>query len=263
MATRKTALVTGASGGIGLELAKLLAADGHDLVLVARSEDRLQQIAAELALAHQISAHVVPMDLARPNAGELVSQALGDKQLTIDVLVNNAGFGAYGPFAELALEDVLGMMQVNMVALTQLTRLLLPPMLARRSGKILNVASTAAFQPGPFMAVYFASKAYVLSFSEALASEVAGTGVTVTAVCPGPIQSGFQDRARMGASKMVYGKKLVGPESTARAALAALNCGKPAVIPGFSNKLLALVASLAPRRFVTWVTRRMLERTDG
>jgi len=258
--TRSTALITGASGGIGLALAKLLAADGHNLVLVARSEDRLRQIADELSLAHRISANVVAVDLARANAAELVVQALGEKQLTVDLLVNNAGFGAYGPFAENPLDDVLGMIQVNVLALSHLTRLLLPAMLARGSGKILNMASIAAFQPGPLMAVYFATKAYVLSFSEALASEVAGTGVTVTVACPGPIQSGFQERSGMGAAKLIHGKKLVGPEPAAQAALQALKSGKTVVIPGFSNKLLALAARRAPRRLATWVAHRVLRR---
>jgi len=257
---RSTALVTGASSGIGLALAKLLAADGHDLVLVARSEDRLRQLGDELAAAHRINAHVIPVDLARPNAAELVLKALQEKQLSVDVLVNNAGFGTYGPLAENPVEDVVGMIQVNILALSHLTRLLLPPMLERARGKILNIASIAAFQPGPLMAVYFATKAYVLSFSEALASEVAGSGVTVTVACPGPIQSGFQERSGMGASKLVYGKKLVGPESAARAALQALKSGKTVVIPGLSNKLLALAASRAPRRLATWMAHRVLRR---
>ena len=179
-----TALVTGASSGIGLELATLLAKDRHDLVLVARGRERLDGVARGLTEEFGVAATVLPADLTDPSAPIDIALALAERKLAIDILVNNAGFGVYGFFAQTPLEKELAMIQVNITALTHLTKLLLPGMLERRRGRILNVASTAAFQPGPLMAVYYATKAYVLSFSEALANETAGTGVTVTALCP-------------------------------------------------------------------------------
>ena len=182
---KETALITGASSGIGLDLARLFAKDGHDVVLVARSEGKLREIAAELERDFGMTAHVIVADLAKPDAPQtLVAQLPVD----VDVLVNNAGFGVLGPFVETDLAKELEMIQVNVVALTHLTKLLLPPMVARRRGRVLNVASTAAFQPGPLMAVYYATKAYVLSFSEAIADELRDSGVTVTALCPGPTE---------------------------------------------------------------------------
>ena len=184
-----TVLITGASGGIGEQLARLFAAHRYDLVLVARSVDKLQSLSAELARAHGIQSRVLPADLADPGAPPRLFEALQDA--AIDVLVNNAGFGARGAYAQIDYQLEARMIQVNVAALAHLTRLFLPGMLARRTGKILNVASTAAYVPGPFMAVYYASKAFVLSFSEALAEEVQGSGVTVTALIPGPTETNF------------------------------------------------------------------------
>jgi len=196
-----TALVTGASSGIGLELARLFAGDGHDLVLVARSEGRLREIGEQLETAHGITATVVASDLSKPNAARDLVEALRAALIEIDVLVNNAGFGLSGAFIDNDPRTQLDMLQVNVVALTELTRLLLPPMVARRSGRILNVASTAAFAPGPLAAVYGATKAYVLSFSEAIGEELRHSGVTVTALCPGPTQSGFSAAAGAGSTR--------------------------------------------------------------
>src|SRR3989475_8551934 len=200
-----TALITGASSGIGLELARVLAEHGHDGGLVARSEATLQSLAAELK-ARDVRAHVIVVDLSAPGAAKAVVDRVRDLALEIDVLVNNAGYGVYGPFLETSLDAELAMIRVNIVALTELTKRLLPAMVARKRGKILNVASTAAFLPGPLMAVYYATKAYVLSFSEAIANELEGTGVTVTALCPGPTASGFQAAARLEESRLVAGE---------------------------------------------------------
>ena len=193
----ETVLVTGASSGIGLELAKCFAADGCRLVLVSRKGIVLEALATELRKAHKIQAQVITADLAQPESPTRLLAHLQNAGLKVDVLVNNAAFGAQGKFVELPLGRQLEMLQVNMTTLTHLTGLLLPGMVERRRGGVLNVASTAAFQPGPGMAIYYATKAYVLSFSEALAEELAGTGVTVTAVCPGPTATNFGTAANM------------------------------------------------------------------
>jgi short-subunit dehydrogenase len=194
---KKTALITGASGGIGLDLARLFAEGGYDVVLVARTESKLKELATELASKHGVSARAVAADLADPAAPAQLMERLKAEGVQVDVLVNNAGYGGYGTFAETELDAELKMIQLNISALTALSKAVLPGMLARKSGRILNVASTAAFQPGPLMAVYYATKAYVLSFSEALANETKGTGVTVTCLCPGPTKTGFQQQAKM------------------------------------------------------------------
>src|ERR1700723_489566 len=196
-----TALITGASGGIGEALARIFAAQKHDLVLVARTEDKLQSLSAELSRAHGIQSRVLAADLTDPTAPPRLFQAIQDQGVTIDALVNNAGFGKRGAYAEIDYEIEARMIQLNVTTLAHLTRLFLPGMLERRSGKILNVASTAAFVPGPFMAVYYASKAFVLSFSEALAEEARDTGVHVSCLCPGATKSQFRARAGTGATR--------------------------------------------------------------
>lgn len=253
------ALVTGASSGIGLALARILAEHGHDLVLVARREDKLVQLGEELARSDGINYRVIAADLAGPRASEEVVARLSSLAVRVDVLVNNAGFGLHGPFAQAPLDAQLDMVQVNIVALTALTGLLLPSMVARRAGRILNVASTAAFQPGPMMAVYYATKAYVLSFSEALANELAGTGVTVTALCPGPTRSEFQATARMQSARLVRMMKLPEAHSVALAGYEGLMRGRRIVIPGWTNRLGAQLVRLAPRAWVTGVVRRLHE----
>jgi short-subunit dehydrogenase len=253
-------LVTGASSGIGLDLARKFAAEKFDLVLVARSEDKLREVADGLAHEHGITATVLPADLARPGAASELVQALEVKGLTIEVLVNNAGMGMYGPFAEGELAEELRLLQVNVVALTELARLLLPRMIARGSGRILNVASTAAFQPGPLMAIYYASKAYVLSLSEALANEVAGTGVTVTALCPGPTKTDFFSRAQMEESRLAQRRAVMTSAEVARRGFDGLMRGKTVVIPGLNNRLLANAVRFLPRKTVTWLVRSAQER---
>ncbi len=259
---KMTALVTGASGGIGEELARLFAADGHDLVLVARSRDKLARLAEELGARHGVRARVLPADLARPEAPREIFEELGRAGVPVDALVNNAGFGSYGPFAETDLGQELELLQVNVVALTHLTKLFLPGMLARRRGYVMNVASTAAFQPGPLMAVYYASKAYVLSFSEALSNECGGTGVRVSALCPGPTETGFVAAAGMGDSKL-FDRAVMDARTVAAEGYRGMLAGKAIVIPGLRNSLLARSIGFFPRNLVTKVVRGIQEKRNS
>ena len=254
---RSTVLITGASGGIGLQLATLFARDHYDLVLVARSEKKLEQLAEQLRMQFDVSVKILVKDLSIPSSPDEIYAELNQAAIEIDVLVNNAGFATYGFFAQTDLVAELQMMQLNMVTLTHLTKLLLPGMQQRKQGKILNIASTAAFQPGPLMAVYYASKAYVLSFSEAIANELKGSGVTVTALCPGPTASGFQSRAAMEQSKLVRGQKIMDVEVVAEIGYRGLMKNKTVVVPGLKNKLLAFSIRLMPRNLVTQIVRDM------
>ncbi|MBV9925719.1 MAG: SDR family oxidoreductase [Acidobacteria bacterium] len=256
-----TALVTGASGGIGEELARLFAADGHDLVLVARSREKLERLAEELQGKHGVSARVLVSDLARPESPREIFEGLGADGVRVDALVNNAGFGSYGPFAETDLKSELDLLQVNVVALTHLSKLFLPGMVARRRGYLMNVASTAAFQPGPLMAVYYASKAYVLSLSEALANECAGTGVVVSALCPGPTETGFVAAAGMEQSKL-FDLGAMTARDVAAAGYRGLLAGKTIVIPGLRNSLVARSIGFLPRGLVTKVVRGIQEKRN-
>jgi short-subunit dehydrogenase len=254
--SRGTALVTGASSGIGLELARILGANHFDLVVTARSEDRLRALAAEITAASGASVRVVASDLAHPEGPEAVARAVPDG---VDVLVNDAGFATHGPFAETPLAAELDEIQVNVVALTHLTKLLLPAMRARGSGKILNVASTAAFVPGPFMAVYYATKAYVLSFSVALAEELAGTGVSVTVLCPGATRTGFEGRAGVEGTRLFRSGHVMGAREVAEAGYAGLMAGRTVVVPGVLNRLVASSSALAPRRVLAKIARALNE----
>ena len=257
-----TALITGASSGIGYELALVFARNGYRLVVVARDRVRLDSLAQTLQTRHGASVVVLPHDLSRPSAPNDLMRDLANASVEVDVLVNNAGFGTHGPFAQSDMDAQLRMMQVNMAALTHLTRLVLPGMLARRAGKILNVASTAAFQPGPMMAVYYASKAYVLSFSEALANELAGTGVSVTALCPGPTKTEFQARANVGHTKMMS-ERIMTAVDVALAGYQGLMAGKTIVIPGARNKLIAFAVRLLPRALVRRAVRRIQDHRSA
>lgn len=257
-----TALVTGASGGIGEELARLFAADGHDLVLVARSKEKLERLAAELGEKHDVKAHVAARDLAQPNVPQGIFDELNHEGVTIDALINNAGFGSYGLFAETDARAELELLQVNIVALTHLTKLFLPGMIARGKGYVMNVASTAAFQPGPLMAVYYASKAYVLSFSEALSNETEGTGVKVSALCPGPTATNFVAAAGMGRSKL-FDDNVMDARTVAEDGYRGLLAGKRVVIPGFKNSLVARAVGFLPRRLVTNAVRRIQDARES
>lgn len=251
----RTALVTGASGGIGRELATLFARDGRDVVVVARSEEALIDLGTRLQDEYGVTVTVVVKDLAEPDSPAEIQSALADRGIEVDVLVNNAGFATYGRFLDTDLDRERDELQVNVVAVTELTKRFLPGMVDRGEGRVLNVASTAAFQPGPLMAVYYASKSYVLSFSEALAAELDGTGVTVTALCPGPTDTGFQSRAQMGAAKLVQGD-LQDPAEVARAGYRGMQAGEAVVVPGLRNKLLSVAVRLLPRRVVRSMVKR-------
>jgi short-subunit dehydrogenase len=249
------ALITGASAGIGYELSKLLAQDGYSLVLLARDANRLESVATELKNAHHIEVQTIVKDLSLHQAAEQVHEQL--KDLEIDVLINNAGFGSYGAFATTDKDKETSMMQTNMVALTTLTKLFLPDMLERGYGRILNVASLAAFQPGPFMAVYYATKAFVLHFSEALAEELAGTGVTVTALCPGAVATNFQKEASMERSSLVADKTILDAASVAKTGYTAMLSGRRIVIPGLQGKLFVFAERFATRKFITRMVSRI------
>lgn len=259
-ATKQTALITGASSGIGADLARLFARGGYDLVLTARGEDALETLAKELREKHGATVDVVPADLGKPGGADGLVERLGGRQ--VDVLVNNAGIGQAGPFVELGGDGEAQMLELNMIAPTRLTRLLLPGMIERGSGRIMNVASTAAFQPGPLMAGYYATKAYLLSLSEALAEELRGSGVTVTALCPGPTATGFQERAEMTETRLAK-SGMMSSMAVARAGYAGMRKGKPLVVPGFRNKVLIGIVRVWPRSLVRRVVRRMNARPGG
>jgi hypothetical protein len=254
-AERRTALVTGGSGGIGLELAKVLARNEFDIVLVARSRDTLEAAAGQLEGQHDVTVHVFAADLRRPDAPEAIADFVSNENIPIEVLVNNAGFGLGGEFAETDVTRELEMIQVNIAALTHLTKLFLPQMIKRKSGRILNLASTAAFQPGPLQAVYYASKAYVLSFSEALAEELRDTGVTVTALCPGPTRTDFASTAGVGNSRLFTLFGVAEADDVAEYGFQAMMAGKRVAIPGFRNKLVAQANRFSPRALTAKVAR--------
>lgn len=264
---RRTALVTGASGGIGAELARLFARDGWDVVLVARSRDGLEKVGRELAQAYGAGCHVVPADLADPASPQAVYDAVQGLGLQVDALVNNAGFGLMGSFVDTGggepateLRRELEMLQVNVVALTHLSKLFLPAMVQRRRGYLLNVASTAAFQPGPLMAVYYASKAYVLSFSEALSVELAGTGVTATALCPGPTRTEFQAAAKMEDSRLFRLGHVMTAAEVAETGYNAMRAGKSSVVTGVANRVMAAGTRFIPRRVAARMAKMAQER---
>ncbi|HET7815034.1 MAG TPA: SDR family oxidoreductase [Candidatus Baltobacteraceae bacterium] len=249
------AIVTGASGGLGWEFAQLLAQAGYDLVLIARSETKLEANASTIRAKFGINADVIALDLSLPGA----SQTIFERVPECDVLVNNAGFANNGKFAQLSEETISSEVNLNVVALTELTRLYLPGMLASGSGRIMNVASTAGFLPGPNMAVYYATKAYVISFSEALAEEVRGTGVSVTVLCPGATETGFADRAKVHTTRLFLAPK-ADAASVARAGIAGMMRGKRIVIPGVMNKLVAFSPKISPRGFLVWLSGKLVER---
>jgi len=251
-------LVTGASSGIGLELARLFAADGYRVVLTGRNRRALEDLARELTDRHQATSVVLPRDLADPKAPDDIFRELDQAAVAVDVLVNNAGYGVLGRFAEADLTAQLGMLQVNMAALTHLTWLALNRMVPRKAGKILNVASTAAFQPGPLLAVYFATKAYVLSFSEALSEELRSSGITVTALCPGPTQTDFQRRAGMRET-IVMSRGVMTAQAVALAGYRGLMRGQRLVVPGLQNRALARAARILPKPLVLRVVRAIQE----
>jgi short-subunit dehydrogenase len=259
-----TALITGASSGIGLELAKLFARDRYDLVLVARRREKLETLGKDLTTRHGIRCTAIAADLADPAAPGEIARELEAASVAVDVLVNNAGFGELGPFADTDLDTARRMIEVNVTALTVLTKLFLPGMLARRRGRILNVASTAGFAPGPLMAVYYATKAYVISLSEALTEELRGSGVSVTVLCPGPTMTEFQAVAHMESTRLFRLPGVVmDAAAVARAGYAGLMRGKRMVVPGLFNQVLPLVIRFSPRAMVVRVARLFQEKVRG
>lgn len=255
---RKTVLITGGSRGIGYELAKIFAASGHELILVAKEEPRLRAVGTELGRQYGVPVRVIATDLAVSGSAERIVEEIRRKSLRVDFLINNAGFGIFGLFEKNSVARGIAMMRVNMVALTELTWLVLKDMRSRGSGKILNVASTAAFQPGPLMSVYYASKAYVLSFSESLADELRGSGVTVSVLCPGPTRTDFQRSAELKPSKFSDWMYLEAA-TVAAAGYRGLLKNKRVIIPGLVSKLWAFSVRLMPRRWAAGIVRRMHE----
>lgn len=258
MKPRETVLVTGASAGIGAELARCFATDGSNLVLVARRAERLEAIAAELGRRYRVEVTALPADLARPGEAGRIASELKARGRIIDVLVNNAGFGARGRFIELGLERQLGMIQVNLTALVELTRRLLPGMVERRRGGVLNVGSQAGFLAGPRMAVYYASKAFVLSFTEALAEELRGSGVSATVLAPGPVRTEFAEVAGMADARM-FRLAAADARSTAEAGHRAFRRGDVIVIPEVTGRLGVQALRFAPRGLV----RRVVNALQG
>jgi uncharacterized protein len=257
-----TALITGASAGLGLEFARLFAADKHDLVLIARRKDRLDALAAELSKAHAVQVHVIAADLMDAASPQKIVDEVKQKGLQVDFLVNNAGFGSNGAFTELELAKELGQVQVNIGALVALTRAFVPGMVVRKQGRVLNVGSTAGFQPGPFMAVYYASKAFVNSFTEALWFELKGTGVTATLSCPGPTATEFLVVAGNDKSKLA-GLGMMTAAAVARAAYRAMHAGKRKIVHGLTNQLGALSVPLTPRPILLSVVASLNRKPPG
>ncbi len=258
---RPTALITGASGGIGEELAYSFARGGYDIALVARSRDKLEAVAGRVR-ALKVEAHVVTLDLEAQGAGERLQAELAG--VHIDALVNNAGYGLVGAFAELELAPQVGEVDLNVRVLTELTHRFLQPMLSRGGRGVLNVASTAAFQPGPHMAVYYASKAYVLSFTEALNQELRGTGLNATALCPGPVLTGFQQRAAFDDTMQLT--KMLRPmpaDVVAEAGYRGFQARRPVVIPGASNAIPARLAGFVPRGVLLNIVEQMQKKREG
>lgn len=255
---KSAALITGASAGLGLEFAKLFAADGHNLVLVARRKDRLEQLAKDLTQLHKIETHIIVADLEDPNAPKKLFEETQSRGLFIEHLVNNAGFGYVGPFHHVSLNSDVGMIQVNVMALTALTKLYLTDMKSHGRGRILNIGSLAGFQPGPFMATYYATKAYVNSFSEALSHELKDTGITVTLSCPGPTTTEFGQRSGMD-QKPVFKMGADTADEVARQAYKAMKSGNRRIVHNIKNQVGAALSGLVPNS----ILMNVIEKIQG
>jgi hypothetical protein len=256
----KTALITGASGGIGYELAKIFAKNGINLVLVARSKNKLDELKSELENQYGIMVVTIGKDLTNPESAREVYLEIKKQGINIEYLINNAGFGDFGMFTETGWKKEEKMIDLNIKTLTLFTKLFLKEMVKRGSGKIMNVASTAAFQPGPLMAVYFATKSYVLNFSEAINNEVKNKGVTVIALCPGPTASGFQEVSGMIESKIVTKFKMPSSKEVAEYGYKAMMKVKTVAVHGFMNRMLAYSVGFMPRNVVVKITRMLLDK---
>jgi len=254
----KTALITGAASGLGYELSLLLANDSYNLILVDIDGDKLQLVKEEINKANKCKVDVLVKDLSMPNVAVEIFEAI--KNVSIDVLVNNAGFGLFGSFNNTAWNRELDMIHVHVITSTHLTKLLLDGMIKRGFGKILNISSLAAFQPGPLMAIYYASKSYLLSFSEAIANELKETGVTVTVLCPGPTKTAFQEVVSETASDNKIGFNMACPSEVALYGYEAMQKGKTVAIPGYINKFLASLHRFVSRGMATKIVRNLQEK---
>ncbi|MBY0093545.1 SDR family oxidoreductase [Priestia aryabhattai] len=252
------ALITGAWGGIGKELAYQFAKDEHPVILVARSADKLAAIGENLKSTYNIEVITIVKDLSREEEIQSLYEELKNKKMHVDYLVNNAGFRLYGKFIETALDEELNMIDLNIRALTHLTKLFLPDMVKRNRGKILNIASVAAFMPGPLMTVYYATKAYVLSFTEALENELRGINVTVSALCPGPTKTGFSDRAQLSNSKL-FQSGAMDVETVTKVGYKKFMKGQTVIVPGVQFRLATFIPRFVPRKWLTSVVRRTQE----
>lgn len=259
MASNQTALITGASAGLGYEFAHLFARDKYNLVLTARSGSKLTKLAEQLRQQDGITVKTIPLDLGLPHASQTLFEETQRAGIHVDILVNNAGYGISGSFPNVPLEESYGQIQLNIMALTLLTKLYLNPMLEHQSGKIMNVASTAAFQPGPLMAVYYATKAYVLSFTEAIADELRNSGVSVTCFCPGATLTEFQKRAQTENTRLFKQLSPMDAKTVAEEGYRALMEGKTMAIAGWRNWLVAESVRFAPRKVVTAISRWVAE----
>lgn len=257
IAIRKTVLITGASRGIGYELTKLFAKDSYNLVLVARDKAKLKEIEENFSKKYNIDILIIAKDLSKPNAAFEIFKKTKEKQIEIDILVNNAGIGDFGKFYKEDISNISNIMQINIISLTELTRLFIPAMVIKKEGKILNVSSMAAFQPGPYMAVYYASKAYVQSFSEAITNELKGTGVYVTTLCPGPTKSGFQHNVGSEKSNLSKLNLLSSAAEVAEYGYKALQTGKEVEIPGFIYTSLLHTSKVIPRKTKAQIIRKL------
>ena len=253
----KTALITGASAGIGLEFAKIFAKEKHDLVITARNKTKLNELADEIKTKNNVNVKVIAKDLSKQNAGEEIFDELKNENIVTDVLINNAGFGVFDNYWDVKLQDEKNMLQVNIMALTELTNLFAKDMANRGGGKILNVASTAAFQPGPTMAGYYASKAFVLSYSQAIDFELRKKGVQVSTLCPGPTITEFQIRANMEDLNLFKKGFTMSAEEVAQIGYNGLMKGKPVIIAGAMNKISAMSSKISPAKvsmkIVNWL----------
>lgn len=259
--SKNYALITGASSGIGRDLTHCFASDGWSVILTARRVDRLKELAKEISNQYGVSAQVLAGDLSKPETPEFIYKECETKGWDVDALVNNAGFASYGAFHETDLHNELDLLQVNINALTQLCKLFIPGMISRQRGYILNVGSTAGFQPGPLMAVYYASKAYVVHFSEAIANELKDKGIKVTVLCPGPTETEFVERAGLEGSNLFKSLHVMDSRPVAQAGYDGLMTGKTVVIPGLMNKLTVQSNRISPRKWVTGIVRQIQERS--
>jgi uncharacterized protein len=257
---KNTTLITGASSGIGRELARICAREGHHLVITARREELLNRLKDQLETEFSVSVEIFPCDLAEPGSPEQIMEFVRKKDITVDILINNAGVGDYGIFYESDWPRQQSIIDLNIKALTHLTHLFLPGMVARKSGKILNLASVAGFMPGPLMSVYYASKNYVRAFSEALVNELRGSGVTVTVLCPGPTTSEFQQKANMQKSKLFDRFPVPSAAEVSEYGYRSMMKGKPVAVYGLINKVITSTIGMVPRNWTRDITRRIQER---